>query len=287
LCDDVIRKETGLKVQTLNFSTPVIDTVRLSSVSSNNSVRMDARFHRGEVRAVLTELDDVACVPLQFLLQGGRVIKGTQRVLAEETEDWSDARVIATVSIQNGQVVPELTKAIDDEQVNEAGERKVLEDDLLISMDGEGSLGKVAIFKEDFAALTDSHVSILRLSDPTLALALGCYLNSSLGQAQVELFTSGATGQTQVSVADLLQVAVPRLVIEQAQSIQEQYSARIKTYQAVRQVVRRSLCEGYVGITEKLLSLDAFLKSGSDFVDDHSTEEKLMTVLDMLRPEMF
>jgi hypothetical protein len=95
-----------------------------------------------------------------------------------------------------------------------AGIRQIRQGDILIAMDGEGSIGKAAVFSGDYVAVPDSHLGILRLG-PELAWALACYLNSSLGQAQIELAISGS-GETNVGgqLAEYARVVEARNVLK-------------------------------------------------------------------------
>jgi hypothetical protein len=94
------------------------------------------------------------------------------------------------------------------------------QDDVLVTATGLGTIGRIDLFDVSGPAMTDGHITTLRLHKPRKISAdfLVHYLRSPLGQMQMERYTVGCTGQTELNDPDLMQVKViyPTTANEQA-----------------------------------------------------------------------
>jgi restriction endonuclease S subunit len=284
-CDEVIRLEAGLKFESLAMSKLTFDVVHLGDCAESPILRLDPRSHRSEVRRIISPLESWDCVPLADLVED--LIKGRQPSILSVDEPGNENRVIATVSVQDGYVAKDLTKPTTEQEIERAGARLVGRGDLLITMDGEGSIGKAAVFSDAYDAVPDSHVAILRLNRPSLAAALACYLNSSLGQAQIEIAISGSTGQTQITRGDLLSIRVPQAVIDLAERIAKQYTSSIRAYVQITSRIRREICVSSSHLSRQLIKSGSLTPAAKSFMRTIGTESALITLLGRLRPEMF
>ena len=195
--------------------------------------------------------------------------------------------MVATVAIQAGTVVRDLTKPTTAEEIANAGDRQLQKGDLLVTMDGEGSIGKAAVFQDEYDAITDSHVAMIRFDNSDLARALACWINSSCGQAQIELAISGATGQTQLSKGDLENLQVPIELIERAINITADYQKTVRAYQPVTTHVRGLLCYFSVEVSEALIYSSTLGAEGKSALEKSASVEELSLLLSSLKPELF
>lgn len=88
-------------------------------------------------------------------------------------------------------------------------------DDVLVTTTGLGTIGRVDILQADELdvngpCMTDGHVTTLRLTTPRKISPdfVVHYLRSPLGQMQMERYTVGCTGQTELNDSDLASVQV-------------------------------------------------------------------------------
>ena len=153
-------------------------------------------------------------------------------------------------------------------------------------MDGEASRGKVAVFEAPYDAITDSHIGILRLEEIQLAPVVACYLNSSLGQAQVERLTSGASA-LQIAAEDIESIEIPKRVLDAHDEISREYRSILSRYEAVSRRVRRRVCEQSVVTAELLLSSGALSERGASYLHSLNEPGGLLALLDVLKPSMF
>jgi hypothetical protein len=284
-CDRLLSDACGLRVPPLTYARLTVDKFRLSEVlASSAALRIDPRFHRGEVRRILEILTVEPFVPLQQLMSSD-LIKGKQPTILneDETTAFAGPRVVSTGSIQAGVVVPELTKLTTPDHYDRAGVRQILEGDILVTMDGEGSIGKAAVFVGDYDAIPDSHVAIVRLSDSSLAPAVVCAVNCSLGQAQVDLLTTGATGQTQISKGDLLGLRVPMRVLASATAVSDAYQALTQSFEELGDTVKKLICEHSLHLTRQVCEAAVLTEDAATSLRSLGTTDALLGCLNYIR----
>lgn len=82
--------------------------------------------------------------------------------------------------------------------------------DVLTTTTGLGTIGRVDLLDTDAPCMTDGHVTSLRLRPPRQMDPdfLVHYIRSPLGQMQMERYTVGCTGQTELNDPDLAQLQV-------------------------------------------------------------------------------
>jgi hypothetical protein len=142
-------------------------------------------------------------------------VKGKQPVYVEDPSDIEYAFVVSTLAVQalriNAQDCRFTPRSFFDAL---GGQRQLRDGDIVLTMDGGTSIGKVAVFKradfaeavdmaeEDVFVTVDSHVAILR-PHGIAPLALAYLLASPIGQLQFQRAESGASGQTSVTEDDV------------------------------------------------------------------------------------
>ncbi|MGE4545709.1 MAG: hypothetical protein AB7D06_16575 [Pedobacter sp.] len=86
------------------------------------------------------------------------------------------------------------------------------ENDILISSIGQGSIGKVQLFRQPGSYATVSEVTVVRLKANSYSPAfVAAFLSSVYGQAQIQRFITGATGQLHLYPSDVARIVVPEL----------------------------------------------------------------------------
>ncbi|MBI4181725.1 MAG: restriction endonuclease subunit S [Candidatus Aenigmarchaeota archaeon] len=97
--------------------------------------------------------------------------------------------------------------------------RHLKKNDILINTTGVGTLGRVALFDKTMPCMTDGHITTLRINDDVKMLPdyLLYYLRSVWGQTQIEKYTVGSTGQTELNDPDLKKIVIlyPETIEEQ------------------------------------------------------------------------
>jgi len=181
-------------------------------IATNYALRCDAKYADSEFLAIdkkirvggFFELGDMLPVPFA---------KGSQPdSLDQPTED--SVPVINTLSIQNLSIRAEDCRHITRDDFDSlSSERKLKKGDVLLTVDGGVSIGKVALFDSTKDFTIDSHVVVLR-PEGLSSLALVYLLASPLAQMQFRRAESGASGQTTVTEDDVRRFIFPRSLLK-------------------------------------------------------------------------
>lgn len=98
-----------------------------------------------------------------------------------------------------------------DQRIADPGQANVLiqEGDLLINGTGVGTIGRAAPWLAKSKAIPDNHVTVLR-ADGLDPVYLSVFLNSRIGQMQVERHTKGSSGQVELYPSDIAEFMIWR-----------------------------------------------------------------------------
>lgn len=282
-CDEILEKY--LADWTVDgLQRPEIDRVDVAhgDVEDAPYYRLDNRWHGSPGRAIRSLLGGTTTVRLGTLLAEGPVKRSQPDLMRDEELGDATPYVVATLALQAGQVVKALGKPATADSV---ARLQLRSGDLLVAMDGVGSLGKAAVFSDDGEATVDSHVSVSRVIDPTMAPALACYLNSSYGRIQTETLMTGATGQTGMSVDELANLPIPSAVIEASSEIGEAFQEGAADYARSGDQVRRLVAKSSARVTEILVRHGA-LALGTE-QSQYADAPNLTELLESLYPRVW
>ncbi|MFI5929754.1 hypothetical protein ACIA3K_27780 [Micromonospora sp. NPDC051543] len=278
VCDEVLSGCAGLTLSSSARNQVQQARIALADVAETRGLRLDNRWHGPENSAVRSSLSAIPIRRLGSLLMSGPS-KGRQPTwTAEEDADDDTPRAIATATIQAGTINWENAKLTTERSVSLF---PITDGDLLVAMDGDGSLGKAAVYRGDLPATVDSHISRSRVrGGEDTADALSCYLNSTWGKVQTTSLMTGATGQTQLSATDLRDVAIPVAVIDRATVIAAAYREALRQYEPIVRRARRVICEASADLTRRLLA-EGVLRS-SENVAKFEDPSYLLSTFDLL-----
>jgi len=277
-CDAILEDQTGVQLPPVEQGRVRTSTVLTQLLKPG--YRLDTRIHDATHRAVQSIIRESAHTTLGALLEGTPT-KGSQPTYDDREGDLLAAFAVATVSIQDGVVVPELCKPVEEAC---AAANPLADGDILVAVDGEGSVGKSAVLTlpEGALATTDSHVSRLRLrsgcNKGDLASAISCFLNSSWGSIQSNARVTGATGQISLGRVDLCEVLLPEALVEKCTEIATGYQALLRDYVPRSHQIRRLVAAHAVEVTQILCNCSALSPP-----EDVSEEEYVKLLADISR----
>lgn len=192
--EKMIRTELGLDL--LKIHKPIGYTTRLSQVESSR--RLDSEHFYPAFHDLIHRLPkQVSLVKLGTYLSFCQ--RGKQPYYAK-----SGLRVVNSKHVQPNRVVFKGNRYA---LPNSGTDLQIRTGDLLINGTGRGTLGRAAAYLESDRALPDNHVTILRTSklDPVY---LAFFLNSVMGQLQVEMHQRGTSGQLELYPMDIRKMLV-------------------------------------------------------------------------------
>lgn len=194
----VLLESLGLK----SFK-PSQESVNIKSFSTSfvQSGRLDAEYYQPKYEEARQHIVNTGnYVTLGQILTTCQ--RGKQPKYLDDGEEGG-LTVINSKHVRHGKVIADDNrKAIEYEDA-----LKITRNDVLVNGTGVGTIGRSAIYQYEHEALPDNHVTILRTKalDPYYLMT---FLNSPLGQLQVEKFQKGSSGQIELYPNDIEQFYV-------------------------------------------------------------------------------
>ena len=282
VCDRVFVDVLGLRPPVTLAGSVQVSRVRLADVAATRLLRCDNRWHGPANRAVRQALLARSTVRLAELLDD-RPSKGRQPAwLADEDAANDDAPyAITTGTIQSAKIVWDRAKPTTERSVERFPVRA---GDLLVAMDGDGSLGKAAVYDGDQDATVDSHLARCRVRGGLDAAdSVSCWLNSTWGHVQTTSLMTGSTGQTQLNPADLLDILVPSELTDESKRIASSFRSVLSDFEPVTRRARRILSRVSGDVTAILIEEGALVSDG-DALSRYQDSDQLLQQLDLLYP---
>lgn len=104
---------------------------------------------------------------------------------------------------------------------------KIEKNDILLASTGVGTIGKVDIFQEKMDIAVDGHITIIRVKEEYNPRYVLHYLRSRIGYNQIERFTTGCTGQTELNYKHVENF---NILIPKNKTIQDKIVAHVEEY---------------------------------------------------------
>jgi restriction endonuclease S subunit len=126
-----------------------------------------------------------------------------------EYDPEGDTLAIKTVDLKNAFIDYENCLRVSHDFYTNNPSAQINKGNVLISSTGYVSLGKVDIFDQNYRAIADGHVSILRLKDSYDPYFIAYFLRSDFGKMQFEKWWTGSSGQIELQRDDLAVFRIP------------------------------------------------------------------------------
>lgn len=214
-----------------------VSIVKFSELRKENPrMRLDAQF---QGRSTLAAISNVCASPhLRISDLTGRPLKGSNVPYL----DGGDFAVVRSGDISNN-FQPHLllrSSARDDAFF-------LQKNDILVSSIGQGSIGKVQLFRHDGEFATVAEVTVVRVAkfEPAYVAA---FLASSYGQAQIERYVTGATGQLHLYPSDVERIFIPDRSARFQRKIKQIYDREWGCYIITQQAQLRAQSELFNGL---------------------------------------
>jgi hypothetical protein len=110
-----------------------------------------------------------------------------------------------------------------------------------------------------------------------------CVINSSLGQAQVDLSTTGSTGQTQISKADALGLRIPIVALKRSEALSQPFQDLTESFENAGASIRRLVCENAAALGQDLCASGAFTEPAAAAMTAISDPETLLAYLQRIK----
>lgn len=149
---------------------------------------------------------------------------------------------LKSISVRWGYVDFSVARSVSPDFLSGKGKRaSVKRNDLLINSTGDGTIGRVAVYDEDFPAVVDGHVTIVRFRDPSLAWFTAAYLLTQQGQDQIYRYINGSSGQVEIYPQDIARIWVPLLKGDEYQAVVKAFQGAARKHRAFYKEMRAAL----------------------------------------------
>ena len=180
-----------------NF-TPSEENTNIKSFQDSflSSGRLDAEYYQPKYEEVQEQIIQTGqCKTIGSLTEF--VQRGKQPIYTDNREG-NVLPVVNSKHVRTGKVI------LDDNRfaTKVEGAVTISKNDVLINGTGVGTIGRSAAYLHDADALPDNHVTVLRNSQVE-PIYLATFLNSPLGQLQVEQNYKGSSGQIELYPSDI------------------------------------------------------------------------------------
>ena len=211
--EDLLLSELGLKDWQ-----PTEENIAVKSFAESfrKSDRLDAEHYQPKFDQLIQKLEErVKLTKLGKILNTCQ--KGKQPQYFDEDEEIIDGYpVINSKQVQKGEVI--LTNSRFAPLPDGKQPLVIQDDDVLINGTGVGTIGRCAPYLYEQQALPDTEVTVLR-SNKLDSVYLSIYLNSILGQLQVEKYLQGSSGIIRVYPKDIAEFWIWEAPVDIQQSI--------------------------------------------------------------------
>jgi restriction endonuclease S subunit len=175
---------------------PLTYTARAADALS--AARLDAQYFRpkyDEALALLTAKGNAAELGTLVKLNS----RGRQPIYADAGLPVINSKHVRTNTVNLGE----------DNRFGETGRSPIVikPGDVLLNGTGVGTIGRAAPYLFDHDALPDNHVTVIR-PDGIDPIYLSVFLNSTLGQLQIEQLIKGSSGQIELYPDDIAKIIV-------------------------------------------------------------------------------
>jgi hypothetical protein len=162
------------------------------------------------------------------------------RVISQQ--ESSNVCALKSISIRTGFIDFDTARCVSNEfYIKRKDKAGVQKNDVLINSTGDGTIGRVAVYNEDFPSVVDGHITICRFSDEELAWYIGAYLNSVEGQHQIFRYINGSSGQVEIYPQDIARIWIRPVSTKKVKAYAKSFKEASEQYRLFRRNMRIAL----------------------------------------------
>lgn len=163
---------------------------------------------------------------------------------AVSLDSKSDICALKSICVRFGYIDFESARSVSQEfYVGKKRKAGVQKNDVLINSTGDGTIGRVAVFDEEFPAVADGHITIVRFSDATTAWYVAAFLLSDAGQKQIYRYINGSSGQVEIYPQDIARLWIRNVSDEIMTKIASDFRSACIKHCQFQQELKRALSQ--------------------------------------------
>lgn len=130
--------------------------------------------------------------------------------------------------------------------------------DVLVNGTGVGTIGRAAPYLHEQLALPDNHVTVLR-TDKVDPIYLSAFLNSQLGQWQIERHIKGSSGQIEIYPADIARIMIWNAPIDLQNAVRQSILSAFQEERRANSLLSAAKCAVEIAIEVGEVEANAYL----------------------------
>lgn len=166
--------------------------------------RLDAEYYQPEYLEIVNLIQKIENIPLGTIAQ--RITQGPNPIFEESGKVSLNGR-----NIKELRVIEDNSNYVSEQEFEKYKNFKVIQDDILITLKGLGSIGKTGYVFYGIEAIFSRDIGLIRLNNPNLSKFVYVFLLSKYGSKQIERSSTGGTGQLTLATTALKQILIPNL----------------------------------------------------------------------------
>lgn len=189
-----------------------------------NKIRLSARANSPIIHEIYKVLDKYGTINLKDV-----VYENIHRGKSPNYDKNGSIPVIKTAHITNNGISNEYEEFVNEDFYNKKSDSQVKKGDILLASTGKPSIGKIDIFEDDYQAIPDGHISIIRINPEKYNRKFFVYyIRSVLGYMQIEKDYVGCTNQIELYPEEIGKILLPDITLKQQEEIVEKIDEKIK-----------------------------------------------------------
>ena len=181
----------------------------------NSNIRLSARANSPIIHKIFNILNEFGTLKTKNI-----VYENIHRGKSPEYDKNGTIPVLKTAHITNNGIGTEFCEFVSEEFYNKKEDSQIKKGDILLASTGKSSIGKIDIFEGDYKAITDGHISIIRIDEKKYNKHFFVYfIRSVLGYLQIEKEYVGCTNQIELYPDSINKILLPNISLEEQQKI--------------------------------------------------------------------
>lgn len=191
---------------------------------NGNKIRLSVRANSPIIHEIYKVLNKYGTINLKDV-----IYENIHRGKSPDYDKNGSIPVIKTAHITNNGISNEYEEFVNEDFYNKKIDAQVKKGDILLASTGKHSIGKIDIFEDDYQAIPDGHISIIRINPEKYNRKFFVYyIRSVLGYTQIEKDYVGCTNQIELYREEIGKILLPDITLKKQEEIVEKIDEKIK-----------------------------------------------------------
>ena len=212
-------------------------TSQLGDFSNNPDLRFGAKFHRPAGQYVMRELHKITDKKIKHYLNEDKPIKLGASISPADFDKEGSAYYISMATIKTCEVEFDDTQIVSDDYYKAKAVKSVKKGDIIVARSGEGTIGKVALIRDDTNAIFCDFTMRIRFGENYNAEFAYFYFRTSYFQYLIEIYKKGLGNNTNIFPIVMKEFPIPNLSKEEQDRLLQKLKIEINKQNEIKSKV--------------------------------------------------